>query len=255
MWHQTCLTIWMMPTFQHRTYMRKVLAAMMLVIAIGVHAHNYVVCVGISDYPGRLNDLRVSANDAMTINKIYSANGHADIRCLTNSEASVAYVKKAMVEIFGKAGVDDTVLFYFSGHGVPGGFVCQDGFLYYQDVVAEMLRSPAKTKILMADACYSGKMRSSDRKGTDDGTKDKNIMFFLSSRTTERSMETPYANSFFTIYLERGLRGGADTNRDKTITAEELYNFVHNGVVKDSKEKQHPVMWGNFDKNMTIIKW
>ena len=88
-----------------------------------------------------------------------------------------------------------------------------------------------------------------------DNSDNKTIMFFLSSRTSERSMESPYANSFFTIYLERGLRGGADTNKDKAITAGELYNFVHNGVVMDSKERQHPVMWGNFDKNMVVIKW
>ena len=80
-------------------------------------------------------------------------------------------------------------------------------------------------------------------------------MFFLSSRTTEESLETPFANSFFTIYLERGLRGGADTNHDRIITASELYDFVHTGVVRDSNNKQHPVMWGNFNKNMTLIKW
>ena len=235
--------------------MRKILAALSLMAAITVHAHNYVVCVGISDYPGRQNDLRVSANDAMTIQKIYAANKHANIKCLTNSEASLVSVKRAMAETFSRAGADDAVFFFFSGHGVPGGFICQDGCLRYKDVVAAMQQSKAKTKIVIADACYAGKMRSNAQHKTNDGTKDGNIMFFLSSRTTERSMETPFANSFFTIYLERGLRGGADANRDKTITARELYDFVHNGVVKDSKDRQHPVMWGNFDKNMTIIKW
>lgn len=231
------------------------LSTLMLMTALVVHAHNYVVCVGISDYPGKRNDLRVSANDALAIQKIYAANGHADIKCLTNSEASIANVRRAMEEYFSKACADDVVMFFFSGHGVPGGFICQDGCLYYKDVVAEMLRSSAKTKIVMADACYAGKMRFTAQHETSDGIRDKNVMLFLSSRTTERSLETPYSNSFFTIYLERGLRGGADTNRDKTITAGELFEFAHNGVVRDSNEKQHPVMWGNFDKNMTIIKW
>ena len=80
-------------------------------------------------------------------------------------------------------------------------------------------------------------------------------MFFLSSRTNEESKESPYKNSLFTIYLERGLRGGADFNRDRQITARELYDFVHKGVVDTSNGKQHPVMWGKFDDNMTIIKW
>ena len=80
-------------------------------------------------------------------------------------------------------------------------------------------------------------------------------MLFLSSRTTETSLETDYKNSLFTIFLERGLRGGADMNKDRHITAREIYNFVHQGVIKASGNKQHPVMWGKFDNNMTIIKW
>jgi hypothetical protein len=80
-------------------------------------------------------------------------------------------------------------------------------------------------------------------------------MFFLSSRTNEESKESPFKNSLFTIFLERGLRGGADTDRNRIITAREIYNFVHKGVIEASGNKQHPVMWGKFDNNMTIIKW
>ena len=228
---------------------------LLILLATVAHAHNYVVCVGIADYPGRQNDLRVSANDAMAIQKIFATNGHSNVRCLTNGNASVAMVRKAMAETFSKAGVNDVVLFFFSGHGVPNGFVCYDGSLQYRDVVAAMQHSKAKTKIVVADACYAGKMRSTSQHDKSYGTKDTNIMFFLSSRTTEKSLETPFANSFFTIFLERGLRGGADVNRDRTVTARELYDFVHNGVVRESRDRQHPVMWGNFNKNMTVIKW
>ena len=80
-------------------------------------------------------------------------------------------------------------------------------------------------------------------------------MLFLSSRTNELSQETRFQNSLFTIYLERGLRGGADVNKDRHITAREIYDFVHQGVIEASGGKQHPVMWGKFDNNMIIIKW
>ena len=80
-------------------------------------------------------------------------------------------------------------------------------------------------------------------------------MFFLSSRTNETSLETGYRNSMFTIYLERGLRGGADVNRDRSVSARELYDFVHQGVIEASRDRQHPVMWGKFDNEMTVIKW
>ena len=82
------------------------------------------------------------------------------------------------------------------------------------------------------------------------------MVFFLSSRTDEKSQERRgWRNSLFTAYLERGLRGGADTDRDRTITARELFDFVSQGVAKDSKQRQHPVMWGKFDDEMPMMVW
>jgi len=81
-------------------------------------------------------------------------------------------------------------------------------------------------------------------------------MFFLSSRTNEKSIERRgWRNSLFTAYLERGLRGGADTDCNRTITARELFDFVSQGVAKESRQKQHPVMWGKFDDDMPIMVW
>lgn len=46
-----------------------------------LQAKTFVVCVGIADYPGHQNDLRVSANDAMTISGIFTKNGNATVDC------------------------------------------------------------------------------------------------------------------------------------------------------------------------------
>ena len=108
-------------------------------------------------------------------------------------------------------------------------------------------------KVVIADACFSGKMRGN--KSWEKALASEEVMFFLSSRGEEPSRETKYSNSLFTIYLERGLRGGADVNRDRTITAREIYDFCHTGVIKDSHNKQHPVMWGKFSGDMPIIVW
>ena len=50
-------------------------------------------------------------------------------------------------------------------------------------------------------------------------------------------------------------QGNADTDRDRVITAKELFDFVSGGVVKISDGKQHPVMWGNFSDDMVVMKW
>ena len=62
-------------------------------------------------------------------------------------------------------------------------------------------------------------------------------------------------NGYFTAYLDRGQRGGADTNRDRIITAKEIFSFVSDGVKTISQDKQHPVMWGKFDDNFIMVDW
>ena len=225
-----------------------------LTLTLAVGARNYVVLVGIADYPGTKSDLKVSSQDAVTMKTLYDRNGDAETQLLTDAEATVENVKVTIGNLFARATQDDAIILFFSGHGVPGGFVCYNGLLKYTDITAAMSRSEAQTKMVFADACFAGKARSSKKR--DDKPADSSVMFFLSSRTNEKSIERRnWRNSLFTAYLERGLRGGADTDRNRTITARELFDFVSQGVAKDSREKQHPVMWGKFDDTMPLMKW
>ena len=220
---------------------------------IHIQAKVYVVSVGIADYPGKENDLRISDNDAKTIAKVFLATKDVSVKVLTNEDATQSALLSTMHTLFEDAQIDDAVVLYFSGHGTPGALVCHDGLLTYQHIFKMLKGCKASRKIIIADACFSGKMRTTSQQTSSYNS--QNVMLFLSSRTNETSQETKFKNSLFTIFLERGLRGGADKNRDRQITARELYDFVHKGVIDASGNKQHPVMWGKFDNNMTIIKW
>jgi len=209
--------------------------------------------VGIADYPGKENDLRISDNDAKTIAKVFLATKDASVKVLTNEDATQSALLSTMHTLFEDAQSDDAIVLYFSGHGTPGALVCHDGLLTYQHIFKMLKGCKANKKMIIADACFSGKMRTTRQQSNNYNS--QNVMLFLSSRTNETSQETKFKNSLFTIFLERGLRGGADKNRDRQITARELYDFVHKGVIEASGNKQHPVMWGKFDNNMTIIKW
>ena len=208
-----------------------------------------MVSVGIADYPGKENDLRISDNDAKTIAKVFLATKDASVKVLTNEDATQSALLSTMHTLFEDAQSDDGVVLYFSGHGTPGALVCHDGLLTYQHIFKMLKGCKASRKIIIADACFSGKMRTTSQQTSSYNS--QNVMLFLSSRTNETSQETKFKNSLFTIFLERGLRGGADKNRDRQITARELYDFVHKGVIDASGNKQHPVMWGKFDNNMT----
>lgn len=226
----------------------------LLAAVLPVEARNYIVCIGIADYPGTSSDLQVSSRDAATIKTVYEKNGDAMTEILMDREATVENIKVAMNNLFSRASQGDAVILFFSGHGVPGGFVCFDGLLKYEAITRVMMGCSARRKMVFADACFAGKVRNTSKRTQ--GPSQTEVLFFLSSRTNEKSLEKRgWKNSLFTAYLERGLRGGADTNRDRSITAIELFDFVSKGVAKDSSQKQHPVMWGHFDNNMSIMSW
>lgn len=222
----------------------------------GIAQNIYLVSVGIADYPGTKNDLTLPAKDAATIQWLYQKNQKSETVLLTDAQATRSNVLNSMTRIFSKASANDIIVLFFSGHGYKGGFVGYDAMITYQDIKKTMAKSTAKNKMVYADACFSGKMRESHRNSPSTFPSSLEVMLFLSSRDNEVSIESPsMKNGFFTTCLQRGLRGGADVNRDRVITAKELFEFVSQGVKKISKNKQHPVMWGKFSDSMPVMIW
>lgn len=215
----------------------------------------YLVSVGIADYPGRNNDLRLPVTDARTVAEIYKVNSKAETILLADAAATRENIISAMQSLYTQASRKDIVVFFFSGHGYEhGGFVAYDRELTYNDIRKVFSSCPSKHKMIFADACFSGKIRSNSQAGRKPSGMD--VMLFLSSRSDEVSFERPgMKNGFYTTCLERCLRGGADADRDRVITAKELYKGVSEGVIRLSDGRQHPVMWGNFDDDMPVMIW
>ncbi len=225
-------------------------------LAVTANAKTYLVAVGVSDYPGTDKDLRLPANDAATVQYIYSKNSNAESVLLTNSNATKSAILSKLRSTFAKASENDIIVFFFSGHGSKGAFCAYDAQIPYSEIRQAMASSKAKNKMIFADACFSGKMRQGRKNTAEQSFNNYNIMLFLSSRGNETSIERrDMKNGFFTSCLQKGLRGGADANKDRTITAKELFNYVSINVITLSSDKQHPVMWGKFSDNMTVMKW
>lgn len=225
-------------------------------LAVSANAKTYLVAVGVSDYPGTDKDLRLPANDAATVQYIYSKNSNAESVLLTNSNATKSAVLSKLRSTFAKASENDIIVFFFSGHGSKGAFCAYDAQIPYSEIRQAMASSKAKNKMIFADACFSGKMRQGRKNTAEQSFNNYNIMLFLSSRGNETSIERrDMKNGFFTSCLQKGLRGGADANKDRIITAKELFNYVSTNVKTLSSDKQHPVMWGKFSDNMTVMKW
>lgn len=245
--------------------MRNVVLAIVLCITSSfiMKAQNlYVVSIGIADY-AFINDLRYTENDVKSFNRVMKRHTK-NIITLTGKNATHYNAVRSIESVFSKAQKEDRVILFFSGHGYLGGFCCYDmnpkdrtNGLTYKELQMLFKKCKSNSKIIFADACFSGGVRIGGNSEISESVfRQSNVLFFLSSRTNETSQEMiKGTNGQFTRFLVRGLGGGADYNRDKLITAKELFDFVSKGVRKATYEKQHPVMWGKYNDNMVILNW
>lgn len=230
----------------------------LLLSIISGWAETYVVCVGIANYAdSKVKNLTKSEQDAKSITEFYKK-GTPNVITITGRYATKSKILQCLKSQFDRAKSGDKIVFYFSGHGYPGGFCPYDMSrleegLTYDEVLKIMKDSKATDKFIFADACNSGAIRNgAPSKQPQTG----NIMMFLSSRGSEMSIENAFlANGYFTRNLLRGLGGGADADGDRKITASELYRYVSKGVKEDTKDRQHPVMWGNFPDDLVIVRY
>lgn len=237
---------------------RLLILLIVCIFALSIYADTYVVCVGIGNYADpKVQNLTKTEADAKAMAEFYKK-GTKNVVTITGKYATKAQIIKSLKNQFSQAKANDKIVFFFSGHGYPGGFCPYDMTkleegLKYAEVISIMQHSKAENKFIFADACHSGAIRQNR---SDSDPKAGNVLLFLSSRGNEYSAESPFlANGYFTKHLLRGLGGGADFNKDMRITARELFNYVSDGVKSQTNNQQHPVMWGKFDDNLTIVKY
>lgn len=188
------------------------------------------------------------------------------IRILIDEEATLSNIKRTMEEIFSKAGHNDLVLLYYSGHGLPGAFLPYDfdGFnnkFLHEEVNAILKRSPAKYKLCIADACHSGgllAMRGSNPNMLANyysrlAQANPGTALIMSSKSEETSLESSgLRQGVFSHYLIRGLKGEADRDNDGYVSVQELYHFVYTNVRAYTGNLQSPLIQGDYDRAMPV---
>ncbi len=230
----------------------------------------WAVVIGVARYD-HMPVLKYTDDDAYQVYAfLKSPEGGAlpdeQIKVLVDDDATRDNVIKSMRQLFLKADDNDVVMVYFSGHGLPGSFLPFDfdGFnnkLYHEDIKDVFAETKAKHKLCLADACHSGTMLA--MRAPVDRTLQKYYKAFeesdggtallLSSKGDEYSLEDMgLRQGIFSHFLIRGLKGEADSNGDKIIGVQELYNFVSEKVRTYTANAQTPTLSGEFDKNMPV---
>ncbi len=223
----------------------------------------WVVIIGVARYPNK-KSLNFTDDDAFRFHSfVKSPEGGAlkdeQIKLLIDETATKKNILDALKSLSQRADEDDTFLFYFSGHGVSGGFLPHDYLdastvVEHEEVMDILSKSKAKSKIVIADACHSGSMIA-HRGVTEEAVienyynaiqkSEGGLILLMSSKGEETSLENKgLRQGVFSFYLLKGLKGAADADMDKIICAKELFDYVKANVSSYTNYFQTPVIYG-----------
>lgn len=130
---------------------------------------------------------------------------------------------------------DAVLLLFYSGHADAESLHLAGTHFPLTELKALLVGSPASSRVLVVDACRSGSLIG--LKGARptqpfavaalDEPVPQGFAVLASSTATENAQESAaLGGSFFTYYLNSGLLGAADQDRDGAVTLSELYAFA-----------------------------
>lgn len=252
--------------------MKRIFLSLLSVLALATSAlaqKTYVVATAVSNYEGSVNDLTQSTKDAKNLASLYSSKG-ATVVLLTSRNATRDNVLAAIRKVKAVATANDHIVFSYSGHGMQN-IICtyassaQD-MLTYNDLFTELDACKASDIVCYIDACYSGTavngMHARDWGGTDANSwqnllkSNPRYIVFLSSRANETSGESPWVGAGLLMNgVLKGLRGKADANNDKKVTAMELFKYVHKDVQLHNKQQHPQLVTSQSLYNNILMSW
>ncbi|MGH1397381.1 MAG: caspase family protein, partial [Trichormus sp.] len=166
----------------------------------------------------------------------------------------LTHIRTRLQQITASAQPSDTILFYFSGHGMlhpktQQAFLCladtqKDNLettgLAVKELLELLSNSGVQNQIVWLDACHSGGMSLRGLNPTPQllevlqqrASKSKGFYALLSCDTDQLSWEFPeLGHGVFTYYLMRGLKGDA-ADHQGVISADGLYRYVYHQTLQ-----------------------
>jgi len=218
----------------------------------------YAVIVGVSDYPGTVNDLEYCDDDAQDIyNALTTVYGYspANIHLLTDSGATFNAIRSAITDIDSVEQAGDEVLFFFSGHGAKDkvddgdkeamdeSIVVYDNYIWDGQLRAWFSGFATSRIIFIFDSCLSG--------GMTDLKADGRVIAMACSESGLSYEDAVWGNGQFTYYFaDRGMLAGLADKYDNLpavadVTVEEAFDYAKANCVS-----QTPTISDSFAKDL-----
>ena len=246
-----------------------------------VVGNTYAIIIGISDYKV-VPDLQYAHKDAQAFENflLTDAGGKVpknNIETFLNEAATRNNVGDAISVIARKAKTGDRVWFFFAGHGdmedltqIENGLLLlynspNGNYFGMNDDVLEILDlkrylSPLSQKgiemIFIVDACHSGNLTGGVEGVKQTGSalmsswgKEYKILSCQPDQLSLESAEFGGGRGLFSLELEEGMKGLADTDGNGKITMFELQSYIQANVARYSEYKQIPLVSGDLSKS------
>lgn len=232
---------------------------LLVVISVtSMSGRTFVLATGVSNYGNENINLSQTTKDAKRFKEVMETQTR-DITLLTSKNVTHDNVLEKLRAICNRAQKGDRVIFFYSGHGMPGAICGYDRAILYDELVDILSGSEASEKICFIDACHAGSMAKNaiDTDWTKNVKAAKDQVFFVSCRADEYSVESSWLGAgYFTQALLKGLRGKSDKNKNKEITVLELFKYIYGDVLKRSNNSQHPQLIAPKSMyDVVVAKW
>jgi DNA-binding NarL/FixJ family response regulator len=239
--------------------------------SIDILQRGYALLVGIAAY-SFIPQLAKSSIDAQDLKDTLEICGYPqeNIRLLQDQAATKAAINQALNWLSNQARDDDTVIIFFSGHGLqclggfsPGEYLCPveadvnnlvNSCISGNEFATALNSIQAGRLVVFLDSCHSGgigaiKNMNQLKSGLSNVTYDhlaqaKGRVIISSCKANEVSWELEdMRNGLFTHYLLEGLRMGAVRIKDGAVTITRLFEYISDKVPQhDIRCLQHPFM-------------
>jgi tetratricopeptide (TPR) repeat protein len=249
----------------------------------GTVPRGYALVIGVAQYKNLepSKQLQFPESDAESIYRILiNHEGGSfpaeNVHFLKGRQATLANVRRELEEWLPSVATPaDRVVVYFAGHGLVKdgrGYLAPwdvdpdhpDATGYSMTALGDVLarKVKARWKVLLTDACHSGKINAETTNETLDqqfSSLPTNFLTLTATTEREQSYEDPRLSTgfgFFTYFLVQAWKGNADNDPcDGRVTADELIEYVRSNVrryAKDHGVTQTPTARGDYEPGMML---
>ena len=219
--------------------------------------------IGVSQYRDQaIEDMAAPVNDVDLLKPLFEDRVIGRYRTRQLRDPTEARARRAITSFFRNTAEDDTLLFYYSGHGKLCGASPDSFHMLMRDssssklqdapdgvfLLEEFHRSPAKRKVIIVDACHSGWLCDhSDAValtvfGRDASKASGRGTAIITSTDVSTVSVAGKTISQFTRILERGIAtGDADSDETGKIMVKQIAYYVQNYSPVSRQQSQNNI--------------